>query len=99
MRVHGSLQSDVVEGAPPPRRDFFLSRMKKTTDDDVLKNFIKDQGIALVDLRLVSNENAIYKSYKLSVSVDDKDKVMSPNLWPKGVCIEKWRERNNRKID
>ena len=61
----------------------------------MLRKFIVDSGIGFVDLCLVSNENAKFKSYKLSVSLDDRDKIWSPNLWPKGSCIEKWKPKNN----
>ena len=94
-KIHGSNDTSVVSGAPPPKRDYFLSRIVKSTEDDVLRQFIVDSGIGLVDLRLVSNENAKFKSYKLSVSLDDRDKIWSPNLWPKGSCIEKWKPKNN----
>ena len=94
-KIHGSNNTCVVVGAPPPKRDYFLSRIVKTTEEDVLRKFIEDSGIGLVGLRLVSNENAKFKSYKLSVILDDKDKILSPDLWPKGSCIEKWRPKNN----
>lgn len=93
-RVQGSGTSDVFKGAPPPKRDFFLSRVVSTTDDQVIKDYIKDKGINNFDLQLVSNEHAIFKSYKLSVYVEDKTKVLSPDIWPQGVCVEKWRYRN-----
>ena len=93
-RVHGSNQSEMLEGAPPPGRDFFLSRVKNT-DDEAVKNYIESKGITVRELIRVSNVNAKYKSFKLSVCKDNKDKVMSPELWPQGVCIEKWRSRAN----
>ena len=84
-------QGNVIE---PPRSDFFLSRIKKTTDENNLKNFIEDQGIVLMDLKIVSHKNAVYKSYKLSVVVDDtnKNKLLSPNFWPEGIRIVKWKD-------
>ena len=93
-RVQGSATSDMFNGAPPPRRDFFLSRVVSTTDDQVIKDYIRDKGINNFELQLVSNENAIFKSYKLSVYAGDKNKVLSFDIWPQGVCIEKWRKRN-----
>lgn len=93
-RVQGSATSNMFKGAPPPRRDFFLSRVVSTTDDQVIKDYIRDKGINDFELQLVSNEHSIFKSYKLSVSVGDKIKVLSPDIWPQGVCVEKWRNRN-----
>ena len=95
LRVQGSLQDERLEGAPPPRRDFFLSRVKRDTNDETIKEYINDKGIPNAELTVVSNVNAKYKSYRLSVCIDYKDKVMSSDMWPKGVCIERWRERTN----
>ena len=95
-RVHGSRQGELLEGAPLPKRDFFLSRVIKGTDDDVIKNYLLDKGIQDVELKVVSNVSAKYKSYKLSVNVDSKDKIMHADLWPRGICIQKWIEKRNR---
>ena len=89
----------MLEGAPPPRRYFFLSRVKKETEDDVIQNDIVSKGIENPELNLVSNVDAKYKSYNLSVSVDYNDKVMSADMWPRGVCIERWFEKGNRKFN
>ena len=98
-RVQGSREGEVLEGAPPPKRDFFLSRVKKDTQDEVISNYISSKGIENADLKLVSNEDAKYKSYKLSVCVGYKDKVMCADMWTRGVCIEKWFKRGYRQID
>ena len=97
MRVKGSLQGmDMAfEGAPLPKRDFFLSRVKKETEDEVLKRYLIDKGIKGVEVKVVSNPNAKFKSYKLTADVEDKEKIMSADIWPKGVCIEKWKNRGH----
>ena len=96
-RVQGSREGEALEGAPPPKRDYFLSRVKKETDDEVIINYIVSKGIENPDLKLVSNVDAKYKSYKLSVFLEYKDKVMCADMWPRGVCIERWMEKSYRK--
>ena len=95
-RVQGSREGEVLEGAPPPKRDFFLSRVKKDTEDEVISTYIASKGIVNSELKLVSNADAKCKSYKLSVNVEYKDKVMCADMWPRGVCIEKWMHKGNR---
>ncbi len=94
-KINGSAISDIVYGAPPPKRDFFLSRVYRDTVDDDMRRYISSKGVNGVDLTLVSNVNSTFKSYKLSVLIVDKDKIMQASLWPSGVCVEKWRSRSN----
>ncbi len=84
-----------MDGAPPPKRDVFLSRVYRDTTDDDMRCYISSKGVNGVDLTLVSNVNSTFKSYKLSVPIVEKDKIMQASLWPSSVCIEKWRSRSN----
>ena len=47
----------------------------------------------------VSKPIAAYKSFKLCVPVTLKDKVMNENLWPSGVCVQKWWEKNPNRVN
>ena len=94
LRIQGSLQNGPIEGAPPPRRDFFLSRIKRDTDVESLQTFIQEKGIKVYDIQIVSHANAKFNSYRVSVDVNDKDKMLVPEIWPQGVCIEKWRNKD-----
>jgi hypothetical protein len=93
--IQGNAQSDTIRGAPPPRRDFFVSRVHKETDDEGFKMYITGKGVKDLDLTLVSNPNATFKSYKLSVGISDKDKVLCSEMWPAGICIQRWRVRSS----
>ena len=44
-KVRGCATSDLIRGAPPPKRDFFLSRVHKSSDDSQLENYISSKGI------------------------------------------------------
>ncbi len=60
-----------------------------------MKQYITSKDVHGVELTLVSNVNAMFKSYKLSVPLDQKDKILQGSMWPSGVCVEKWRYRSN----
>ncbi len=45
QRIQGCGQSDIILGAPPPKRDYFISRVHKKTDDDGMKNYIRNKGV------------------------------------------------------
>ncbi len=86
-------QSDIICGDLPPKRDYFISRLHKETDDDGMKNYITKRGVQDFNLSLVSNMNAMFKLYKLSISISELNKVLCAEMWPSGVCVQRWRER------
>ncbi len=69
----------------------FSLRVYRDTADDEMRCYISSKGVNGVDLTLVSNVNSTFKSYKLSVPIVEKDKIVQASLWPSGVCVEKWR--------
>ena len=73
---------------------FFISKLHTLTQDNVIKDYLKDNGLSNFDLQLVSNSVSTFKSYKLSVSMEDKDKVLQPTLWPKGILVQKWFQKS-----
>lgn len=99
QRIQGRAQSATVQGAPPPKRDFFVSRVHRDTVDEHMKQYITDKGINSVELVIVSNPSAAFKSYKLSVPVSERPKILCADIWPYGVCVQKWRDRTaNRDV-
>ncbi len=94
-KIQGNAQSDIIRGASPPKRDHFVSRVHKETDDEDMKTYITDKGLQNFDLTLVSNINATFKSYKLSVSISDRDRILCSEMWPAGICIQRWRDRSS----
>lgn len=94
QKIRGSAQTDDVLGAPLPNRDFFVSRVHSSTNDNKLKQFISKNGIKQVGFVLVSNDKAKFKSYKLTVPSSDVNKVMVADKWPIGVCVEPWKDRS-----
>ena len=95
-RVLGTATNTSFRGAPPPKRDFLISRVDSSTDEHDIRDFLYFNAINNFDLIQVSHVNALFKSYKLSVNLPDKDIVLSPDMWPKNVCVQRFRERGNR---
>ncbi len=84
-----------MRGALRMKRDSFVSCVHSKTDDEGLKTYIANKGLHDFNLTLVSNVNSTFKSYRLSVSINDKDKVLCPEMWPSGMCVQRWRESGN----
>ncbi len=67
-------------------REITLSRVHKETDAHRMKNYITNKGVQVFNLSLLSNVNAIFKSYKLSISISELNKVLCAEMWTCGVC-------------
>ena len=87
-----------LRGAPPPARVIFVSRVV-TGDKESMSNFIKSRGVNVINIEKTSHEDATFSSYKIRISVVDKEKVFDPNFWPEGVKCRMWRERKERNQD
>ncbi len=68
--------SETVRGASQPKGEYILSMVHKDISDDDMKQYITTKNVNGVELTLVSNVNAMFKSYKLSVPLDEKDKIL-----------------------
>ncbi len=57
-----------------------------------MKKYITNKGLQNFNLFLMSNVNAIFKLYKLSISISELNKVLCVEMWPSGVFVCKGAE-------
>ena len=88
----GQASSGGIRGGELPVRDFFISRVHKDDGVEQLRDFLTSKGIETRDVVLTSIGDAKFNSFKLSVSVDDAEKVMDPLMWGRGVRVQRWRK-------
>ena len=69
--AHGTLR-----GALPPTRDFFVSRVT-VGDREGIKELIEANGIQVYNIDKMSNYQASFKSFKVKISVLDKEKFLN----------------------
>lgn len=79
-----------VKGAPEASRDIFIFRLHETTTHEALETFIKKKGCEVRNLARVSNDNAKYKSFRLTVPKSQFAKLLSDTEWPEGVSVRKY---------
>ena len=79
-----------VKGAPEPNRDVFIYRVDKTTSDASLYDYLINKGITPYSLDCVSNPDARYKSYKLSIPLSMYGTLHDPDMWPEGIRIRRF---------
>ena len=86
--VLGKGGSSTLKGAPRYSH-LFVFRVEKNTEDKVVKEYIKGKGVAFHEVKCISNAESVYKSYKVTILLKDKDRVLSADFWPDDIgCRE-----------
>ena len=86
-RVHGTVSGGRIQGAPPPIRSLFVSRVMRSTSDDA-----KSLRVNIIDFERVSHDDSKYKSYKVTVSISDYMYLFDSELWPEGIYIGRYNQ-------
>lgn len=89
--VGQSNDSQGLRATPTPDREFFVYRVHKDDGEDELKQYITSKDVDVRQLIKTSHDESKFNSFRLVVSQDDMEKVMDPAMWPRGVCIRRWR--------
>ena len=77
--------SNRFKGVPPPTRDYFIYRVVKPTEEP-----IKDNEITCATVEMLSNPEAKYCSFKISVSINEVDKLLTTDIiCPEGVRVRR----------
>ena len=79
-----------VRGGPVPDRHLFIFRVDKSTEIKDLKDHIAGHGFTIRRLECVSNPEAKFQSFKLTVPLPEFDKLFQASLWPEGIGIRKF---------
>ena len=94
-RTRGTIAGQGIDAAgvtmvPPPDRDFFICRVHKSDGVSEVGEYITRKGVKFRKLTKASNNNAKMNSFKLTISVNDINKVKDPLLCPKGWNVRRW---------
>ena len=87
--------SDAIRGAVRVA-DIFVGNCDPSVTVDSLRKYLKEEmniEITKGD-QLVSNSD--YASFKLTLKLDDRSKLLSPDMWPEGVICRKFYNRRYR---
>ena len=84
-----------LRGAPPPPRNIFVSRVLDG-DTKLMTDFLNLNNVKVNEIQMTSHPESKYSSFKINISVYDRDKVLDPSFWPFGIKCEMWREPRSR---
>lgn len=79
-----------LRGAPEPVRDLFIFRVDNDTSVEDIKHYIENIGYSVKGLDCVSNVNAKFKSFKLTVPVSEFKELFDEKIWPPGVRVRRF---------
>lgn len=79
----------------PEVMDIFVSRLKASTVDSNVTDFLKDEGVNVISIEKVSNTNAKMNSYKIVIQYSDYNKVMKQEFWPNGIACRRFFNKRN----
>ena len=82
--------SGSVRGGPEPDRHLFIFRVDKSTDIEELNDYIAGHGFTVRCLERVSNPEAKFQSFRLTVPLPEYGKLFEASLWPEGIGIRKF---------
>ena len=81
-----------LSGAPLPVRQIWVSRLTSGSNQRV-KEYIENRNVKVLNIEKVSHNEAKYSSYKVTISVADKNNVFDQLFWPTGVKCQWWYDR------
>ena len=88
--VTGKDNNQRVRGAPEPIRELFIYRVHPETTTEALKNYVSDKGFSIGHLECISNSEAKFKSFKLSLPISEFNRTLDENMWPSGVRVRRF---------
>ena len=83
-------------GAQAPSRDIFVFRVENEASESEIESHVKDNGIEPRSVVTVSHADALYKSFKLTVSVNDVAKTLDADFWPEGIMVRRYRTQSSK---
>ena len=89
--VTGNGKSDgAFKSAPVPPRELFVYHVDRETCTTDINNYMLNKGIKILDLKCMSHENSLSKSFKLKMSQEYVDILLKEDFWPSGIKVRKF---------
>ena len=79
------------KGAPEPDRHLFVYRVDKSVSEDDISEYLTGKSVSFRSIDSISNPDAIFKSFKLTVAVSQYRQLFDGTLWPEGVKVRQYK--------
>ena len=74
--------------------DVFLGRVDKEVEADNIKEYIKDNfEVNVQNIESVEILSKQFNAFKITVFLEERDKLFNAELWPEGMIVNKFYKR------
>ena len=91
---HGSTSVPGLQGAPPPISRVFIYRVQQG-NVQVINEYLHKNNIEVIENVKVSHDEAAFSSYKVTLSIYDRNKVLRDGFWrgaARGIQCKLWHD-------
>lgn len=86
--------TDLRFKAVPRRHDFVVFNAPRGCDVDTVKTYITENGVNVLNIKRLSDEEWTSQSFHLTISHDDEPKVCEPEFWPNNIGYRRFYKQN-----
>ncbi len=75
------------------RKSVFVSRLDKSVTEEDLQSYMKDKDRDIHDVKIMSHDEARFRSFKFSVADTVFERVLDAMIWPENCFVKQFYER------
>ena len=79
-----SISGNTFKGGPTTR-NVFLFRVNRDVSEDIVKDHMNVNDLKYVSIKTMSNAEAVFKSFLITVEAKAYGTIMNPDVWPSGT--------------
>ena len=85
-----SISGNTFKGGPTTH-NVFLFRVNRDVSEDIVKDHMNGKNLKYVSITTMSNAEAVFKSFLITVEAWDSGTIMNPDVWPSGTRLMDFR--------
>ena len=89
-RISGTRKNDSSLVGAPRVYDVYLGGLSKDADEAKINAYVSKNGVNMIKCEMLKASNDWHRSFKLSMSSADRDKLLKAEFWPEGVFVRKF---------
>ena len=101
-RIFGTKISSTEGGLRSSGRnmDLFIGRCELNTTIEDIKSHCRDScNVNVIECIDLQSKSQYFKSFKINVSLSDRNRLLAPELWPEGIIVKKFFRRRSQTLN